>query len=59
MMSSPVSLALQVWSAACVASGVEDTAAAIRRLLPTVVPARLLLPALAKHLPLALVTMNL
>lgn len=51
-------LAVQVWSAACAAAGAEDTAAAIRRLLPTAVPTRLLLPALASHLPRSLVSMH-
>lgn len=37
----------------------EDAAAAVRRLLPTAVPARLLLPALASHLPLAMVIAHL
>lgn len=46
---------MQVWGPACSAAGAEDAAAAIRRLLPAAVPARLLLPALASHLPKALV----
>jgi hypothetical protein len=54
-----VAVAAQVGGAACTAAGVADAAAAVRRLLPTAVPARLLLPALASHLPLALVTTHL
>lgn len=39
-------ISAQVWSTSCTASGAAATAQAIRQLLPTIVPPRLLLPAL-------------